>query len=71
MAKPKAPTSLASQRKLQKFFRDSANQAINERFKTIEEMLKPKPRYLPKFVWKWLVKKVVDFNIYKNFGGHV
>lgn len=65
----KPPSRLTQVAQMQKFFRHTAQSAINDRFKEINEMLKPKPKYLPRWAWKWVIKQIVDLNIYKKKGG--
>lgn len=33
--------------------------------------LKAKPKYVPKFVWKWIVFKVINKNFFEKYYGEI
>lgn len=56
---------VTSRKKIAKHARKLAREAIDMRFRKVNEILKPKPRLMPMFLWKKLISVVIDLSIYK------
>jgi len=48
-----------SQKQEKKRRRELRN-AINEKFKKFEEHLKPRPRFMPEWIWVWIIKRFIE-----------
>ncbi len=58
--------STSSTRKVAKMARKLMRNATQDKFKDIADIIKPRPKYMPLWLWVWMSNLVIDFNIWEN-----
>jgi len=53
-------------KKARKYAKRIANEKFSDHIKMVRDIVKPKPKWLPRKVWEWLLKWLIDFRIYEN-----
>ena len=59
---------VTSSRKIAKAARKAVQARLEQRFNELKDIIKPQPRWLPSFLWKRVVKMVINFKLYKDNG---
>lgn len=58
--------STKSNKKVAKMTRKLLRNTLDDRFKSIKDIIKPCPRFVPFYVWVKLVNLVIDMKIWEN-----
>ena len=53
-----------SSQKLARQVRRVAKAKFKEQFENIGKIIKPKPKWMPVFIWQWLVRRVISIKHY-------
>lgn len=62
----RAYSKVKSSKKIAKYARKMTRKAMNEKLTNMKEIVKNKPRWLPKFIWRALLHLCLNFQLYKT-----
>jgi len=53
-------------KKARKIMRQEIKLAIEKRLLETNKMIRPKPKWIPKFIWGWILKRILVLKIFEE-----